>query len=359
MKVYSRIILSEAAIGATLLTAAWYLFYWVAMGSMIDYIRPGPMFDYITGPAIHVELIVSGLGLGVVLAGVNILFDGTSLRLRPFGQIILIKTGLYLLGLALVAVVVNLIFLSFLFSLEELQALWETMSPRLLVSLGSWMALSILGVNFLMEVRRKVGPGNLWALLTGRYHRPRNEERVFLFLDLKGSTAIAESLGHARYSEFLRQVYHDLTEIVLKHGAQIYQYVGDEVVLTWPSKQPDSRLHSLQAFFAFQEKLATKTVWYGETFGVVPEFRGGVEEGNVTATEVGDIKRDIAYHGDPLNTAARLLELCRDYGQPVLASGRIKAAISGEPSLETELRGEVTLRGRREPVMVYGVMPAA
>ena len=359
MNPHRRILLQETAIGAGLLTTAWYLFYWVAVGSLVDYLRPGPLLDYVTGPAIHVEMIVSGLGLGVILALVSYLSDGTSLRLRPFGQIILVKSALYLVGLVLVAVLVNLIFLVFLFSLEELRGVLGAMSPRLVVSLGGWTVLSILGVNFLMEVRRKVGPGNLGALLTGRYHRPRKEDRVFLFLDLKRSTTIAEALGHARYSEFLRQVYHDLTEIVLKHGAEIYQYVGDEVVLTWRSDRGDSEIQSLQAFFAFRDKLASKEAWYVEAFGVVPQFRGGAEEGQVTATEVGDIKRDIAFHGDPLNTAARLLELCREYGQPVLVSGRIQASLAGDRSLSTEFRGEVTLRGKREPVAVYGVIQAA
>ena len=359
MKTHRRIFLQETAIGAGLLTAAWYLFYLFAVASMREYFRAGPFLDYVSGPAIHVEMIVSGLGLGLILALVSHLSEGTSLRLKPFGQIILVKSALYLVGLGLVALLVNVIFLVFLFSWEELVGVWRSMSPGLMMGLGGWMVLSIVGVNFIMEVRRKVGPGNLGALLTGRYHRPREEDRVFLFLDLKGSTTIAESLGHRRYSEFLRQVYHDLTEIVLNSGAQIYQFVGDEVVLTWRSNRAGSESQSLQAFFAFREKLAKKKAWYSEAFGVVPEFRGGAEVGLVTATEVGDIKRDIAFHGDPLNTAARLLELCRDYGQPVLVSGRIKASISGDRTLTTERRGEVTLRGKREPVEVYGVTPAA
>ena len=53
---------------------------------------------------------------------------------------------------------------------------------------------------------------------------------------------------------------------------------------------------------------------YEKKFGVVPIFRGEIDVGAVTATEVGDIKREIAYHGDPLNTASRLLELSKDYG---------------------------------------------
>jgi adenylate cyclase len=358
VKPHRRIFLREAAMGAGLLTAAWYLFYLLGVGSTMAYLEEGPFLDYVTGPAIHVEILVLGLGLGLLLALVGHLFDGTDLRLLPFGRIILLKSLLYLGGLGVAAVATNLLFLAFLFSLTELKEIWGIMSPSLLAGLLGWSVVSIVGVNFLTEVRRKVGPGSLWALLTGRYHRPREEERVFLFLDLKGSTRIAEALGNVRYSEFLRRVYHDLTEIVLAHEAEIYQYVGDEVVLTWRVGKAPAEIRSLRAFFAFREKLEGKRARYMGSFGVFPEFRGGVEAGMVTATEVGDIKRDIAFHGDPLNTAARLLELCREYGRSVLVSGRVREAIRADPSLATDLHGEVTLRGKREPVVVYGVTPS-
>jgi adenylate cyclase len=229
------------------------------------------------------------------------------------------------------------------------------MSPRLVVSLGGLMVLGLLSLTFLLEVRRKVGPGNIWPLLIGRYHRPREENRVFLFLDLKGSTALAERLGHVRYSQFIQQCYHDLTEFVLLFRAQIYQFVGDEVVLTWPVGMPDAEKHSLQTFFGFQALLREKRGWYEESFGAYPEFRCGVEEGAVTVTEVGDIKREIAFHGDALNTAARLLALCREKDKSVLVSGKIQSSISSVDGWTTELQGDFTLRGKKESVAVFGV----
>lgn len=358
MKAHRRIILKEAVMGAGLLTTAWYSYYLLGASSVLDYMREGPLLEYLAGPAIHIEILLSGIGLGVILAIVGHVTDGTILRLRSFGHIILVKSALYVAGVVIVAVAVNLVLLAFIYSWAELRNVFGTLSARLAVSLAGWTVLSIVAVNFIMEVRRKVGPGNLWALMSGRYHRPRDEDRVFLFLDLKDSTSITETLGHARYSQFLRQVYHDLTEIVLVHEAEIYQYVGDEVILTWPTRGQDSDSRSLHAFFAFRQKLERKEDWYRGTFGIVPEFRGGVEAGRVTATEVGDIKRDIAFHGDALNTAARLLELCREYEQPVLVSGRIRDAISSDGTLATELRGELTLRGRSRPMPIYGVIPA-
>jgi adenylate cyclase len=276
-------------------------------------------------------------------------------RHRPFGQIVLFKTGLYILGFFVAAVIVNVIFLLFLFTWDELQALWQITTGRTFVAIAVWMGVDLLALSFILEVRRKIGPGNLLALITGRYHRPREEARVFLFLDLRGSTTIAERLGHIKYSQFIRHCFHDLTDFVFEYRAQIYQFVGDEVVLTWSGRDPNAERRSLGMFFAFKERLAERRTWYESNFGVAPEFRGGVEEGLVTATEVGDVKREIAFHGDALNTAARLLELCREYESPVLVSGRVNQVIAREKDWRTRLRGEVTLRGKRAAVAVWGV----
>lgn len=356
MKTLRRIVVEEAVMGVVFLTGIWYAYYLVAVWGNLDYLVEGPLRDYVTGPAIHVEMLLSALGLGILLAVVNHLAETPAIRRRPAGHIILLRSGMYLGGLVSLGLMVNGVFLlSRLLSWEEIWALWDLLSGRLLVSLLFLMVASILSLTFLLEVRRKVGPGNFWALLTGRYHRPRDERRVFLFLDLKGSTSITERLGHSRYSQFIRSCFHDLTEFVLLYRAQVYQFVGDEVILTWPADLPDAGRRSLDTCFAFQSRLAEKRVWYEEAFGVSPEFRGGAEEGTVTVTEVGDIKREIAFHGDALNTASRLLELCREYDRPVLVSERIQESIAGDPRFTTERQEEVTLRGKTEPISVFGV----
>jgi adenylate cyclase len=359
MRVLRRIVFEEAVIGILFLTVAWYVYYLVAVWGMSDYAGDSALRAYVTGPGIHVEILVLAIGFGLLLALVNRLSDVPALRRQPVGHIILIKGGLYIGGMVVAIALVHGIFLAFLFSMEEIRGLWNAMSPRLVISLMVFLVLSLFGLAFLLEVRRKVGPGNLGALLTGRYHRPREEDRIFLFLDLKGSTTIAERLGHARYSQFIRHCFHDLTEAVLLFQAEVYQFVGDEVVLTWPRARGHAVSKSLDTFFAFQERLTERQEWYQDEFGFTPEFRGGVEQGSVTVTEVGDIKREIAFHGDALNTAARLLELCPEYDAAILVSGRIQEWIADEPSLLTALQGEITLRGRQEPVTVYGVRRAA
>ena len=68
-----------------------------------------------------------------------------------------------------------------------------------------------------------------WEDITGR----REVDRIFCFIDLKDSTSIAEKLGHLQFAMFLRDYYSDISEALRRTAAQIYQYVGDEIVLSW------------------------------------------------------------------------------------------------------------------------------
>ena len=97
---------------------------------------------------------------------------------------------------------------------------------------------------------------------------------------------------------------------------------------------------------------------YEVRFGMVPEFRGGIDVGAVTVIEVGDVKREIAYHGDVLNTAARLLELCKTRGEELVVSRAVGEAVEEDTEVHTSWHEEVSLRGKRERIEAYSLQPA-
>lgn len=193
------------------------------------------------------------------------------------------------------------------------------------------------------------------AYHVSRYARPTVEERVFLFIDLADSTTIAERLGHKKYSWLIRSCFHDLTDQVIRYHASIYQYAGDEVILSWDAQDGMANHDCVRIFFAFQDKLDQKRQYYEDQFGVTPFFRGGMDLGPVTKSSVGDVKRDVAYHGDVLNCAARLQELCKGYGERFLISHRVQEALAPDRDIVTHFLEDAVLRGKREPVGVYSV----
>jgi len=208
--------------------------------------------------------------------------------------------------------------------------------------------------SFIEQVSRKFGPGNLVKMLRGRYYRPREEQRIFMFLDLQSSTTHAERLGHVLYSRLIQDCFRDLA-VVLQNRAEVYQYVGDEAVLCWEMERGREDGNCLEAFFRFEAEIRSRADHYRELYGLVPTFKAGVNSGLVTVAEVGEIKREIAFHGDVLNTAARIQSKCNELERKLLVSAQLKDEMGDSPSFLFEPMGSVSLRGRAQSVSIYAV----
>ncbi len=229
-------------------------------------------------------------------------------------------------------------------------------SPSFLSNMVVW-GLLVLATQFMLQVNDKFGPGVLWKLITGRYYHPREEERVFMFLDLQSSTAIAESLGPRRFFEFLREVYQDITEPVADCGGEIYQYVGDEVVLSWPPERAALHGNAMRCFFAIEEALNDRRDDYLERFGSVPAFKAGAHVGTATVGEIGVIKKDIVYSGDVLNATARIQGECNRHRVNLLASADLVELVHAPDLFHAISIGEISLRGRSAPLALNVVLP--
>ena len=79
-----------------------------------------------------------------------------------------------------------------------------------------WGIVSVFSL-FLLQVNDKFGPGVLWKFINGRYHKPREEERVFMFADMRSSTTIAEKIGHKKYFNLLSDLFSDITNTILNY----------------------------------------------------------------------------------------------------------------------------------------------
>ena len=199
------------------------------------------------------------------------------------------------------------------------------------------------------------GPGLFRAFVLGQYRTPRIEERTFMFLDLVGSTTIAEQLGHLQYFELLQTLFGDITEPLVNHGAQVYQYVGDEVVVTWLGEAAFQGDAWVACYFEIEELLNRKAAPYERKFGVRPRFRAGVHAGPVTTGEIGRLRTDIVHSGDVLNTAARIQGRAKEADAPILISSTIRSRLSS-PEWRTECLGQLALKGKSERVEVHRIL---
>lgn len=217
--------------------------------------------------------------------------------------------------------------------------------------------LYIISVDIFMFILRQVnlflGNNNLGRLLQGKFYTPHVEERIFMFLDLKSSTEHAEKLGHIEYSKMIQDCFNDLG-VVIKNEAEIYQYVGDEVILTWKLRDGLREQNSINAFFNFKQQINKRQEHYIRNYNFIPHFKAGMHAGLVTVTEVGKYKKEIAYHGDTINTAARIQSKCNELNQDFLTSESLKNELNNTNFGFIKL-GNIKLKGKESETLLYSI----
>ena len=221
------------------------------------------------------------------------------------------------------------------------------------------LAISVL-VVFVFRVRDLIGPGVFANLLIGRYHRPISEERIFLFLDVTGSTRFADCHGDRAAQAYLGQVFNALAPPVSRFRGSIDDYIGDMALVTWTIERGTRDAACLRCVFAFAEQLAAEADAWTKRFGQVPEFRAALHCGSVVTAEIGLERHKIAYFGDVVNTTARLESLSKSLGVHVLVSADLLDRIGPlPPDLMAEDLGTHALRGREQPLAVAAIRKPA
>lgn len=211
-------------------------------------------------------------------------------------------------------------------------------------------------INLTMQLNRLLGRGVLSNFILGRYHKPHEEERVFLFLDLVGSTSMAERLGGPRFMELLNQLFHDIANPIIEHHGDIHKYVGDEVIITWPKEKGLSDANCVLCVFAIMQRIASHSAEYQKAFGLKPQFRAGLHMGMVVTGELGDLKQEIAFLGDTMNTTARLIDACRQHDRNCIASADLVNRLTLPRSVNTEPLGSIQLRGRSAALDLFALL---
>lgn len=205
-----------------------------------------------------------------------------------------------------------------------------------------------------IEIEHKLGPGNLAKLVSGSYYNPKEVERVFMFVDLRDSTKLAEEMGHLKFSSFIKDCFHDFA-VVDNYGAEVYQYVGDEVIISWQAKKGLKNDRFLHAFFAFTDVLKKREQYYLETYGNVPFFKAGVHIGVSVMTEVGEIKKEFCFHGDTLNTTARIQSHCNNLEAQFLMSETLYEGLLEQGNFNFHDVGSIKLKGKVEEQKLFRI----
>jgi adenylate cyclase len=198
---------------------------------------------------------------------------------------------------------------------------------RLPYGIAFFTAFSIPGI-LMMRVAHFVGLRTLLDLIIGTYHRPVEERKVLLFLDINGSTALAERFGALKMRALVRKFLADLSQPIVDHGGEIYLYKGDGLIAIWKwddAVKGDAILKAVDAMFT---AIAREREVYERSFEVAPGFRVGIHGGDVIVSEQGDARRSIGIYGDAINIAARMEEAARAHNVRCVISEVVADALS-------------------------------
>ncbi len=195
----------------------------------------------------------------------------------------------------------------------------------------------------------------MFNIILGRYHRPREERRVFLFVDLVDSTRLAGRLGDLGVQRLLSRFFFDAAAPVLENGGEIHAYVGDELIVTWPYSSGIKGARCVSCFFDIQAVLKANEKTYIERFGELPRIRAGLHGGSIIVSECGDLKSDIVFFGNTMNVTSRLEETAKKLRKDIVISAELLQALTLPEHIDAEPLGNITLRGQNEPTPLYAL----
>lgn len=176
-------------------------------------------------------------------------------------------------------------------------------------------------------------------------------EATVLFLDIEGFTTMSETLSPEAVVRTLNEFYAAVAEPIIRHDGVINQFQGDAIVATFNVP----RVNAAHAANAVEAALEIHALVGARTFGAGVRLaaRIGINTGVVVSGLIGTPDRLVyAVIGDEVNLAARLEALNKEYSTRTMVSERTRLA-AGPDAFAFEAIGEVRVRGRRAPTMVY------
>lgn len=289
----------------------------------------------------------AGLAVAVLELG---LFAG-ALRRSKFGYLLLIRTLTYLV--LLTTLILLVIIISRMIRLDQgfSQVLNDPSFHHYIfyedfpIVVVYTLALAF-SINFIRMISRKMGQGMLVSYVTGSYRKPVLQERVVMFLKLKNSMAISQQLGPLIFQDFLNDVFHDITESILAHQGTIYEYVEDLIVITWNISQGLDNANCIRCYYHATEELEIRRSKYYAKYGVVPLVYAALHAGELIRVEIGDIKSEIVFHGDVMNTTSRILDQCRVFESDLLVSDALLCRLNLPEIFTSDNKGIVKLKGK-------------
>jgi len=152
----------------------------------------------------------------------------------------------------------------------------------------------------------------------------------------------------------------EMTEIVFRHGGTVDKYIGDCVMALYnvPFADADHAAKAVRTGLEFQEKTLEVSKRWEEKLGITIRNGVGINTGEAVVGTLGSRQRlEYTAIGDTINLGARLESITKEYGVSIIISEFTHRLLKDE--FMTRELGEVTVKGKTQPVKIFGVLPGS
>jgi adenylate cyclase len=152
----------------------------------------------------------------------------------------------------------------------------------------------------------------------------RRQEAVILFVDMRGSSALAEMLDPARLAVFITSFRRRVSRAATQHGGVVDKFIGDGALILFgvPTERDDDAARALacgRTLIRLVERWNRK-----RRFDPPVQIGLGIHAGEVFCGVVGDESRlEFTVVGEPVNIAARIEQANKGAGTTMLASAEV------------------------------------
>jgi len=308
--------------------------------------------------------LLNGIVIGFILAIIASVFElniyEKSIRKRRFIIILLLRSFFYLF--IIIAVIVLEIGIARMIK-EDLDVIgllknedfrYYFKGGEFATSVFYTFAL-VLIINFTRQISRKLGHGVMASFITGRYYHPVVVKKIFMFINMPNSDSIIEQIGRMKFHNLINEIVYDITLPILSNFGIIYQYVEDEMVITWKLKQGIKNDRAIRCFFDIKDAIKNQRNKYMMKYGLTPSIRAALHCGEVVKGEIGFVKSEIVYHGDVMNTTSRILDVCNRMSNEVLVSAKLLKCMNLPEEYNVHECGVMKLKGKKKPMQLYTI----
>lgn len=303
---------------------------------------------------------ISGIVIGLFISIVEVYVFARNARKIKFFWFLLMRLTVY--TVSLVFLLVHVAVFSQMIRMDETYTeVWNSHTLQFYINEGSFQAEVIyiivfaVLINFTRIMSIKLGQGVLQNYIIGTYFKPKKEERIFMFLKIENSDKHLHNLGPLKFHKFLNKFYYDLSEPIIANDSDIYEYVEDLIVLTWSYNNGIKNSSCLRLFFELEKTISKHSGYYLKYFGFEPRIKASLHCGSVVGAEIGEVKTQIVYQGDTLNTTSRILDKCFEFDEKLLISDDIESSVVIPINLKSTSYKNILLKGKSSSKTLFAL----